>query len=274
MEHIKNPEILKKKIEKIKQEGINKLHIVSDFDRTLTNPFLDRRKAPSSIALIREGGYLTPEYVPKAFALFDKYHPIEIDEKIPQEIKNQKMHEWWSKHIKLISESGMNKEVIKDIMKKYKNIFRKKALELLDLLHELNIPTLIFSSGVGDLIEGFLKQENKFYKNIFIISNFFDYDENGNVKGYKSDIVHTFNKSEVQLKNKPYLEKIKKRKNVILLGDSLGDLGMTQGISHETIIRICFLNNKNKLKIFKDKFDVVISNGSTDYVISLIKKLT
>src|SRR3989344_7318292 len=152
---------------------------------------------------------------------------------------------------------------------------REKSLEFYVLLNELNIPLLIFSAGKGDLIEGFLKQERSLYHNIHIIANFYNFDKNGNVIGYKSSIVHTFNKNEIQLKNHPYYKEIVDRKNVMLLGDGIGDLGMTAGLSHDTVLRIGFLNeNPEKLTLFEKEFDVVILNDSSmDYVNNLIKRM-
>ncbi len=272
--HIKNQNEVQNKINRLRQEGTSKLHIISDFDRTLTQAFINGEKYPSVISLIRKGGYLTPDYPEKAYALFDKYHPIELDETIPREVKEEKMYEWWSDHIKLISKSGMNKEVVKDILKKYPKILRKGALEFFDLLNQKNIPLLIFSSGVGDLIEEYIKKEGKLTSNIHIISNFFDYDKDGKVLGYKSKIIHAMNKNETAIENKNYLDKIKERRNVILLGDSLGDLDMSAGIKHDTIIKIGFLNEnvEEKLAIYEEKFDIVILNDSSmDYVLELLK---
>ena len=109
-----------------------------------------------------------------------------------------------------------------------------------------------------------------------IIANFYKTDKNGDIKGYKSKVIHTFNKNEYAVKDTPYNKTIKKRKNVILLGDNLGDLGMSKGITHDTIIRIGFLNDKIKelLPCFKKNYDVVILNdGPMDFVNDLIKDI-
>lgn len=273
---IKNPEELQKKIDKIKADGKEELHVVSDFDRTITKGIVEGQQAHTAIAQIREGGYLTPDYSKKAFALRDKYYAYEISDTLSMEEKKAKMLEWWSTHIKLIADSGMNKDVIDDIIKKDKIKLRKGSLELLDLLHEKNIPLLIFSSAVGDLITERLKSKGKLYDNIHVISNFLDYNKDGTIKGYKSDIIHIFNKNEYQIKDTKYYNQIKKRKNVILIGDSLGDLQMSKGIPHDNIIKIGFLNeNVEKLKKeYTDNFDVVITNDiSMDYVNDLIKEI-
>lgn len=75
----------------IKKAGLAKLHILADFDRTLTVGLINGIKTPSIIALLRDGNHLIPGYAEKAQALFDKHHPIEIDLKLSQNIKKNKM---------------------------------------------------------------------------------------------------------------------------------------------------------------------------------------
>jgi len=274
--HIANPRLLEEKIRKIKEDDNTHFHVVSDFDRTLTPAFIDGKKAETGVGQIRAGGYLSPEYVKQAYALKDKYHPIEIDESIPIEERSKKMLEWWQEHLKIMIKYGLNKGVIEDIIKKRVMIPRQGSSDFYDILNKYKIPLLIFSAGKGDLIEGFLKQEGKLYDNIHVIANFYDYDEKGFVKGYKSNIIHSFNKNEGQIKTHPYYDQIKKRKNVMLLGDSMGDLGMSEGLEHDTVLRIGFLNEniEKSLPKFSEKYDVVILNdGPMDYVNNLLKHI-
>ena len=274
--HFHNKEILDKKIKEIKTQGFNKLHIVSDFDRTLTKCFFDGKKIPSVIALIREGGYLTKDYPEKAFALFDKYNPIELDNSLDYDYRFEKMQEWWETHEKLLVKSGMHKDVIDNILNKYPKMFREGTVQFLDYLNAHNIPILIFSSGVGNLIEGYLKKENRLTPNIHILSNTFNFDEKGYAIGYKNKIIHVMNKSETKIDNKEYRNLILQRKNVILLGDSLEDIGMVNDLETHTIIKIGFLNEDvaNKLALYKTKFDVVITNDSSmEYINQLLKEL-
>ncbi len=273
---ISNPSKLNEKISKIKKEGKNKLHIVSDFDRTLTKGFVEGKKAMSTIALLRHGNYLTPDYPKKAFALFEEYHPIEIDTNIDIKYKCEKMTEWWSKHKQLLIDSKLNEKDVADVVLSYPKILREGVSDFLNNLYRHQIPLLIFSSGFGNFIEKYLIQENKLTPNIHIISNIFEFDKNGFITNYKDKIIHVFNKSEVSITNKKYLNSISKRKNVILLGDSLGDAAMADGTDHEVIIKIGFLNEKveESLNKYKENFDVIILNdGPMDYVNNLLQEI-
>jgi len=269
--HIKNPELLKQKISKIKEDGLNSLHFISDYDKTMTYCFENKVKRQSVYHLIRAGKYLTKDYSEKAFALFDKYHPYEISETLSTEEKSKKMQEWWEVHEKLLIKSGMNEFVIKDILKKYSSLFRKGIKELLQELNKHSIPFLILSAGQGNIIEGYLTQEEVFFDNVKVISNFFNFDKDGTATGYKSKIIHVFNKSEISIPDK-YKKEINNRKNVILMGDSLADLDMSKGLNHKTIITIGFLNEK--LNTYKNNFDIVITDDQDiNYVLELLKEL-
>ncbi len=272
---ISNKKEFEKKISKLKEDGFSNLHVVSDFDRTLTKSIINGRKTPSGIALIREGNYLTEDYPKKAFDLFKKYHPFEIDSKVDPDFRNKMMIEWWQTHVDLMVESEMNKSVVEDIIKRYNKIFRDKTSDLLTFLNKKNIPLLIFSSGLGDLIEGFLKKENLSFDNISIIANFYNYKKDNTINGYKGNIIHVFNKSKVQVENQN-IAKVRNRTNLILLGDSIGDLGMSKGLEHDCILKIAFLNEKieERLDDFKKEFDVIITNdGSMEYVFDLISSI-
>jgi hypothetical protein len=106
---IPNPEVLEQAKKEFKKGGAEKIHVLADFDRTLTTAFVDGKSIPSLISVLRDGNYLTPDYAGKANALFEKYHAIEIDSKIPLFEKKKAMLEWWKTHFALLVECGLNK---------------------------------------------------------------------------------------------------------------------------------------------------------------------
>lgn len=274
--HIPNPKELKKKIDRVKKDGFSRLHILSDFDSTLTKCFKDGRMIGSTFAHLREGDYLPAEYTRKSRQLYAKYRPIEISESISPKEKNKKMVEWWNDHLKLMIKYGVTKKIMKDVVLKEKAIPRKGLFGFLDVVNKNNIPLLILSAGIGNIIEEFLRFHKKLYKNTHIIANFFLYDEKGRVTGYNNKIIHSHNKNETQIKNTPYFKEVKKRKNVILLGDLIADIDMASGLDHDVIIKIGFLNEKKEelLEKFSKAFDVVILNdGEMEYVNDLMEEL-
>ena len=116
----------------------------------------------------------------------------------------------------------------------------------------------------------------KLYKNIHVISNLFEWDKNEKAIKVKQPIIHSMNKDEHSIKDHSVFNLIKDRKNVLLLGDHLGDLGMIKEFSHKNLIKVSFLNDevKNNIEIYERNFDVVISNDSSmEYVNQLLKEL-
>ena len=273
----KRLEILKREIFK---NGKENLHVLSDFDRTLTYTFVKNKKVPSLISILRDSGkYLGADYAKKAQDLYRKYHAMEVDPKLSIKEKKKAMEEWWGTHIELLIRSGLHQKHLDMVAKSPKIQFRKGALEFFDFLYSHKIPLIIMSSSGlgGDVISAVLKKSGKLYPNIYIISNSFIWDESGRATGVEKPIIHTFNKDETVLKNFPLYSTIKDRKNVLLLGDSLGDIGMIEGFDYDCLIKIGFLNEniKGSLEQYEKAYDVLILNDSSmDYVNLLLKEAT
>lgn len=69
---------------------------------------------------------------------------------------------------------------------------------------------------------------------------------------------------------------IKNRRNVLLLGDSIGDLGMIEGFEYETLLKVGFLNfDYDKLREeYKRNFDIVLEgDGDFNQVNNLVRSL-
>lgn len=230
-------------IEAIKRGGAAKLHVLSDFDRTLTKSVVDGKKIPSLISVLRDGKYLAPGYAKKAQALFDTYHTIERDPEVPYEEKKEKMREWWTKHFALLIESGLTLHDIKAALKKREAKLRDGAEKFMRILERNSVPLVIMSaSGLGvDSIRIFLENEELLLSNIHIISNQYEWDKNGKAIRVREPIIHGMNKDETLIKNFPDIyTHIAHRTNLILLGDNDGDLGMVQGFPYEHLLTVGF----------------------------------
>mmetsp|Transcript_2875 Transcript_2875/g.3634 ORF Transcript_2875/g.3634 Transcript_2875/m.3634 type:complete len:89 (-) Transcript_2875:691-957(-) len=78
-----------------------------------------------------------------------------------------------------------------------------------------------------------------------------------------------YNKNEGHTEGHDYEAMVRERENVILLGDSVGDVHMCEGIPHKNVLKIGFLNEnvEKLLPKYKSIYDVVITNdGSLDFV--------
>ncbi len=269
MIHIKDKEEVREKIARLHKE---KIHIIADFDATLTKRFYHGKKVGSSYALIRNNGYLGEEYTKQEFELFNRYYPIEIDPEISSEVKYKTMEEWWKKHFDLMVEAKMGKWIFEDIIKKDRIHMREGYKRFRELIKEKKIPLLVFSAGLGNIITEFMGENS----GVHVISNFLTFDKEGKANGYSQPPIHTFNKNEYALKNTPYYEEAKERSQVILLGDNLADAGMSEGLKHDVVLKIGFLNEKieERLEQYSVVFDIIITDdGPLDYVNELLEKL-
>ena len=118
------------------------------------------------------------------------------------------------------------------------------------------------------------------------ISNFLKFDDTGNMVGFQSDIIHAYNKDKVDIyahlnvghRERAPLSEKHKHSNVILMGDSLGDPCMANGIKDvSTILKVGFLNygmctkeQQRQVKSYLDLYDIVCIDDQTVDVVNLI----
>lgn len=275
---IPNQKKLDQTIANIKEQGAENLHILTDFDRTLTYGHVNGEKTPSIISILRNGLHLTADYAKQAHALFDKYHPIELDPDIPLADKKIAMATWWRNHKKLLIKSGLNKKDLEAIAKDPSIKFRQGVIEFLDYLHNQNIPLVILSaSGAGEAIPFYFANAKKDYPNIHYITNSLNWSADGRALSIHEPIIHTLNKDETIIKDFPEIyQQVANRKNVILLGDDLGDVGMITGFDYDNLLKIGFLNyNADQLRSsYSKNFDIIIEgDGDFSYINDLLKNL-
>ena len=141
------------------------------------------------------------------------------------------MNEWYRKNIETLAKFEITEEIINYAANNESVMsFRNGAIEFLKAMHDKNIPIIIISAGVGNIIEQFLIRYNCNYPNIYICSNFLEY-ENGIIKGVRNNnLTHPLNKNEVYLPQN-IKSKITDRNNILLLGNSVLDINMVNTIS-------------------------------------------
>lgn len=254
---------------KIRKGEFDNLHLLADFDRTLTyGTTSEGEKSPSLIALLRNGGYLDEDYAKKAHALFDKYHPVEVDPDVSRQEKKEAMRKWWESHDRLLIEKGLSKQDFKDIIKESGVKFRKGVPDFLAFLNEHDIPVVIISaSGTGEAVPMFFEKREVDFANIHFVVNRFEWDEKGVAVDYKKPVIHSMNKDETVLEEFPEIyKKVRKRREVILLGDSLGDIDMVEGFDYSQLLKIGFLcyNVEENREQYRKNFDVVLE-GDGDF---------
>ena len=144
-------------------------YIVMDFDRTITS---NESQDSWDIA----GKFLGKEMKEEMDILYKKFRPIELDYTINIDDKTKAMVQWYDSCMMLYSKYNLTKDKLIKSVKKGKIIFRKGAKEFLINAYKKNIPIIILSAGIGNVIEEFLIQEKCYFENIYIISNFIKFD--------------------------------------------------------------------------------------------------
>jgi 5'-nucleotidase len=252
--------------------------IVTDFDRTLTQAFVAGQSTSLISTMVREKLF-DDDYIEKAKKSYAIYRPIEVDELLPLEYRTQKMQEWWDYVMAVLIDKKLSKAKLRLAMEKTQQRFRPGVAEFLTKLNSHQVPVIILSAGgLGkESIEYFLEKNNLYLPNIFVFCNEFIWDDQGVATDYKRPLIHVLNKDFQRVKNSPIFEKINQRRNVIALGDGIGDLDMVKNCDYVNLLKVGFLNEEiEKLRsAFNQAFDVVIENdGSFEYLNQVLEKMT
>ncbi|OQR99855.1 pyrimidine 5'-nucleotidase (UMPH-1)-like protein [Achlya hypogyna] len=267
---IANPDVFAAKLHKMVQEGPEKLLLIADFDFTLTPYFnKDGQRGHSCHGMLSSSRVLSPEFFAKSNALFQKFYPIEISPILAHDEKEPHMIEWWTTEHQLFVDHNMHRHHVHAAVAKSDIEFRTGFTELFADLAKLNVPTLIFSAGLADVIHTVLQKlfgDAIFTPNLHIVSNVMKFEEpSGKLIGFEDPLIHCHNKNATVLTTSPFWKECEERHNVILLGDSVGDAQMAHGLPVHNIIKVGFLNTnqEERLAEYLTIFDVVIINDGT-----------
>lgn len=272
----KNKEQVIQKLQEIKRKGVESLHLITDFDMTLTK-YIDPRTGKRSLSSHGVLGVSTLpsiEFKKVQQDLYDKYYPIERDTTISNLEKAKYMAEWTQLANDAIAEAGFSKGDLSKMVNEIEITFRKGAHEFIQSCISNKIPVLIFSAGLGDIINELLVKHNFNLEIVHIVSNMMIFNENDKCIGFKEPLVHVLNKNETNIKNTIYYSEIKSKENVILLGDSKGDPFMSQGLQHSVELKIGYLNHdvEELLDDYLELYDVVLlDDPPMDFINGLLK---
>ncbi|XP_030396824.1 7-methylguanosine phosphate-specific 5'-nucleotidase isoform X1 [Gopherus evgoodei] len=263
---MKNPEHVQRVISALRKEGTDKLQVISDFDMTLSRFGFNGRRCPTSHNILDNSRVISEEGRKKLQDLLHYYYPIEIDPNQTMEEKCPLMVEWWTKAHNLLLEQKILKSDIAKIVRDSEVMLRDGANTFFDQLHQHNIPLFIFSAGVGDVLEEVLRQAEVFHPNINVVANYMDFDDKGVLRRFKEPLIHTYNKNNTVLEKTEHFQLLSSRTNIILLGDSLGDLSMADGVPNvENVLTVGFLNDKvdERRGKYRDAYDIVLEKDET-----------
>lgn len=193
------------------------------------------------LGMFRKCKQLPQYYLDEAKCLYDKYRPIEIDPYLSLNEKAVAMHDWMTAAHNILKGIEFDPHGIEEIAQECNDILRDGTKEIVEKLYNVEVPIVVFSAGLGDMVEAVMKCNNAFFDNVKIISNFLKYKGN-QLDGFSNDVlIHAYNKNECALAE-DYLAVLRKRRNVLLMGDTTGDASMVDRVEDtKTVLKIGFL---------------------------------
>jgi len=239
--------------------NVNNVHVVADFDKTLTSS-----SSKASWSILSESGLLPEEYTIDRDALYAYYKPIENDASLGEELRQREISIWYQKHIALFQKYKLKEEIVEKAAADMKTMkLREGVQKFLKFLCDFNVPLVIISAGVGNFIEANLKKNECCFNNIYISSNIIEFKE-GVAVGIKGSVIHGLNKGEVSLPD-DIKERLEQREYIILLGDQLDDIQMVDENKRKDAVCIGFIadGNESSIEEYKKHFDIVCETGTS-----------
>lgn len=263
-----NPEKLHQKLTRFMGRAAE-IHVVADFDRTLTDRRPGSNEDITSWNILRD--HLPRQGQQYCEALFQAARPKELAGTMTE----QDAVDWWSAVLDTYAEYRIDmNDVERDFL--HRATIREGSREFFTLCRGAGIPIAILSAGVKDVID--LWSDHYDVQPTLTISTKLVLDEARKITGWQKDtLVHVLNKSEV---DHPELHKIRsERPLAIVFGDGIGDADMALG--DEDVLRARVYDPRpdeivdietERARTF-ERFDLMIESGTLAPLVRLLKEL-
>lgn len=237
-----------KKLDNIKLTKEN-FYVLIDFDRTLT-----KGNSISGWRVLYYSNLLGDDFTKRYDEIHDKH--------------NETWECRFKEYIELLREKKLDNKIIKEAVKNSNLELRDGAKEFLTRMYDMNIPVIIISCSLKNVIKEYLEFNNCYYNNIFIYSNYCDIEGKG-----KNDIyeVTPHNKNQITF-SKELADIIKTKDYALLFGDIVDDVNMVSKDKLDKTITVGFLDKKieQNLELYKSTFDIVLTDNSSFKEIEVI----
>ncbi|MGF7229033.1 MAG: HAD-IB family phosphatase [Candidatus Saccharibacteria bacterium] len=253
---VADPTNFEEKLAEFAVVGAAGMHAIFDFDRTLTVKKPESQDEVTTWHILRE--HLPEDGQVEYQKLFEKYRALEIR----GEMSQGDAVEWWSSILNLFVEHKIDLGAVEETFLDRASI-RLGTVELFQLFADSDIPTIILSAGIREVIDIWCRKYG--IKPSLVLSTALTLDGENKISGWQEDtLVHVLNKSE---STHPELSAIRAdRPKALLVGDSLDDASMAAG--EGDVIRVRILDprvdetatEQEERKTF-EKFDALIKSG-------------
>ena len=298
MIEISNMNTLEKKISLFKaiyNKNKNKLLYITDFDYTITRKYnyLTNEKFRNTYSIYNQevfGGNQSL-YLLKDKELAELYEKYEEDNSYDYDIRKKKLYEWYKLSLINMSHEKLNKESFKKMVELNFDYIkmRNKFKILFELLIKEDIPIIIISGGIKEIIIEILKTLNIKEFNNYLSKKKVIIIANSLLEKDKQEMIYPFNKNLIikKILDKNY----KGFESIIIVGDLITDYQSINELDidkEKNVIGIGFLdyepkkmnivknNYKNDI-IFKEYFNVfdivLLNDQGYDYIIDILQKI-
>ena len=184
--------------------------------------------------------------------------------------------QWWDQAHKLMVKHGTPpRALLPRLVKESGMTPRPGALKLLKRLALLDVPVLIVSAGVSDVIEEFLRQHDALSENITVCSNRLNYGADSAPLSVSPDpAITSFTKGTAYKASSTFFKQHAERRTLLVLGDSLTDTDVTKEVPYDHVITVGFPNSRGPEAEAKyhDSFDALVlgDDGSLAAVDALV----
>jgi len=172
--------------------------------------------------------------------------------------------EWWDVAHGLMIKHGMPaRAIIPRLVREAKMVPRPGALELLKRMEDLNVPVLIVSAGLSDVIEEFLRQHGALSENVTVCSNRLNYQADSTPKSVSPEPpITSFTKEYAYSSASAFFAEHAKRKAIVQLGDSLTDVDPARHVPYDHLLSVGFVNERPDPTKHHETFDAVVHGNA------------
>ncbi|KAJ9054612.1 hypothetical protein DSO57_1012463 [Entomophthora muscae] len=260
--------------------GISSFHIVSDFDATLTKYWVSPGvKFVGGHNILGLTDCVSPEFISKLGYLEEKFVNYETSLNHTVQEKSSKLVEWYEQVYQVFIDEGLTRDDLAKMVSQVHTLYREGTKELISLSEAKQIPLMICSAGISDIIDAILRFDGLLKENAIIVSNKMVFATQAPFKltSFKKPYIHVYNKGDMEIPlDSKHFKACVPRKNLILLGDSLGDVNMGVRLLHTNILKVGLLNYdvERLLPHYLEAFDVVLAKDThLSFVNTLLQEL-
>jgi HAD superfamily hydrolase (TIGR01544 family) len=255
------PAYLAEKLNDFKTAGSKQIHVVADFDSTLTVQKYQGHQADTTFSVL---SHISHRFKKRTEELARVFYEKQTNLELSTQERGEIINEWWVKALTTCLEEDLYEYNLPDLFWESQLYLRHGIAELMEKTLKYNVPFSIVSGGIGNFVEMALKNVEG-PKNYQLKANFMTFDDRSRrLNGCTQPIIHSFNKAQSvsQIKLNPY---------VILLGDSVPDIKALQGSVYEEAITVGFLREGKNERLFREVYDFVIKeDGNLDFAVKLV----